>query len=63
MSKGSSGHKPNKHEQRKREKYRLYGRLKRNKIKNITKALITVSGKAINLLKERIDYWQNYQRN
>ena len=59
MSKGSSGHKPNRHKQRKREKYRLYGHLKKNKIRNITKALLTAGGRTISLLKKRLTYWQS----
>lgn len=53
-------HKSNKHSQRNRENYRNGKHLKKNKIRKITKALLTAGGDAVAKLKQRLLYWENH---
>jgi len=57
--KPKKGHKPNMAQKRKRERYRMQGRLRRNKLRNIGRMLVTASGQYREYLEDRIDYWKS----
>ena len=57
LERPGKGHKPNHAKRRGREKYRLRGRLRANKLRRLGRMLVTASEPYATYLCSRVQYW------